>query len=525
MSADDRTADVVVVGAGPTGLMLAIELCLGGVAPVVIERLTEISEIPKGNGLVGQIVPALDYRGLLGPLRAEATYAGPVPSFFFGPLSLQFARLDRSPLQVLALPQRQVERMLSDRLGQVGGAVSRGHELASLSAQHDGLGLEVRGPDGGYRLHARYVVGCDGAHSLVRKLAGIGFPGITSATVARIGRVRLPAGMIVGGTGEVEVPGAGRIPVMRPTRTPRGMYTLAPLTMLDKAAQPGVYIVSTHEEDPDADLTAPMTVAELQASFGRVLGADMPMSDPLWLTRVIGSSRQAERYRDGRVLLAGDAAHVFGLGGSLNAGLMDALNLGWKLAAHLRGSAPDGLLDSYDTERRAAGRRALLQTRAQRALSADDEYVRAARELLRELLEYPEPLRHLGELIAGSDVRYDMTAGQPGRPTRSPHPLAGLLAPDLRVAADHGSTQVAELMRAARHVLLDFTQDGRVASSAAGWADRVSILIVRPLAGPTPADALLMRPDGYVAWAAGPNAADPAAGLADALGTWCGAPA
>jgi 2-polyprenyl-6-methoxyphenol hydroxylase-like FAD-dependent oxidoreductase len=545
MAEDFETADVVIVGAGPTGLMLAIELCLGGVTPVVLERLPEPSEIPKGNGFFGLIVPVLDYRGLLEPLRAEATYTGPAPQFFFGPLQLTFSLLPVSPLQVLALPQRQIERKLAERLGQLGGTVRRGHELTGLSLHDDGVTVEVAGPDGSYQLRARYVAGCDGAHSAVRKLAGIDFPGVTSDTVARIGRVRVPKDLIVRRTGELDVPGIGRLPIMRQVPTPGGMYTLGPQAMVDKTAPRDAYIVSTHEEQPDADLTAPMTLDELRASVRRVLGADLPMSEPTWLTRLAGNSRQADRYREGPILLAGDAAHVFGLGGSLNAALLDALNLGWKLAAEVRGGAPAGLLDSYHTERHTAGQRSLLQSRAQRALQADDPYARAIRELVGELLEFAEPQRHVGELIAGSDVRYDMTgpgltspAGSPPLSRRFPrlggarpgaaqsvHPLTGRLAPDLSLTTADGRTRVAELMRAARPVLLDFTTEGRVAAAAAGWDGPVTILTVKPGEGAQPADGLLIRPDCYVAWATGPGAADPAAGLPDALRTWCGQPA
>ena len=522
MNAVPETADVVIVGAGPTGLMLAIELCLGGVTPVVLETLPEISEIPKGNGFFGLIVPLLDYRGLLEPLRAEATYVGPAPSFFFGPLTLDFSRLARSPLQILAAQQRTVERKLAERLTQLGGTVRRGHELTSLTQQDDIVTAEVSGPEGDYRLRTRYLVGCDGAHSPVRKLAGIGFPGVTSGNVSRIGRVRVPTKLIVRRTGELDVPGAGRLRIMQPVRTPRGTYSIGPQASVDKRAPRDVYIVSTIEEDPDADLTVPMTLAELSASVRRVLGADLPMSDPIWLTRVVGNSRQADRYRNGRVLLAGDAAHVFGLGGSLNVGFLDVLNLGWKLAAEVRGTAPDGLLDSYHVERYPAGQRALLQSRVQRALLADDEYARATRELLGELLAYPEPLRHLGELMAGSDVRYDMTApGRAGAAAGPVHPLTGRLAPDLRLATADGKTTVAEQMRKAMPVLLDFTADGRVAAGAAGWDGPVTLLVVKPRTGTAAADAILIRPDGYVAWASGPGAADPAAGLADALRTWC----
>jgi 2-polyprenyl-6-methoxyphenol hydroxylase-like FAD-dependent oxidoreductase len=519
VSENIETADVVIAGAGPTGLMLAIELRLGGVTPVVLERQPEISEIPKGNGIFGQIVPVLDYRDLLEPLRAEATHAGPVPRFFFGPLSLDFSGLSESPLHVLAAPQRTIERTLAERLTQLGGTARRGQELTGLSRQDDHVIVEVRGPDGGYRLRSRYLVGCDGAHSGVRKLSGIAFPGLTSDTISRIGRVRVPADLIVPGTGELDVPGAGRLRMFQPVRTSGGSYSIAPQASVDKTAPGDVYIVSTIEEGADCDLTEPMTLAELSASVARVLGADLPMSDPVWLTRLVGNSRQADRYRDGRILLAGDAAHIFGLGGSLNAGLLDALNLGWKLAAEVRGGAPDGLLDSYHAERHEAGRRALLQTRAQRALQADDPYSVALRELVGELLRFAEPQRHVGELIAGADVRYQMAANG-----QAVHPLTGRLAPDLRLVVADRSTRVAELMRAARPVLLDFTDDGRVAAAAAGWSGPVTLLRVKPLTATAPADGLLIRPDGYVAWAAGPGAADAEAGLADALRTWCGEP-
>jgi 2-polyprenyl-6-methoxyphenol hydroxylase-like FAD-dependent oxidoreductase len=525
MMGDVETADVVIAGAGPTGLMLAIELCLGGVTPVVLEQLPEISEIPKGNGLFGQIVPVLDYRGLLEPLRAEATYTGPVPSSFFGPLTLDFSQLASSPLQVLAAPQRVIERTLADRLTQRGGTVRRGHELTGLTQQDDSVTVEVSGPAGSYRLRTRYLVGCDGAHSPVRKLAGIDFPGVTSGTVARIGRVRVPADLIVPGTGELDVPGAGRLRVMQPVRTPGGSYSIGPQARVDKAAALDVYIVSTQEEQPNADLTAPMTLDELRSSVHRVIGADLPMSGPIWLTRLGSNSRQADRYRDGRILLAGDAAHVFGVGGSLNAGLLDAINLGWKLAAQVRGTAPGGLLDSYHAERYAAGQRALLQSRAQRAISADDEYSRAARQLLDELMAYPEPVRHVGELVAGSDVRYDMTGTGAAAPPGGPHDLVGRLAPDLRLTTGNGRRRVVELMRAAKPVLLDFTHKGRVAASASGWDGAVTFVVAKPPSRPAPADALLIRPDCYVAWATGPGAKDPVAGLAAALRTWCGAAA
>ena len=538
------TEDVVIAGGGPTGLMLAAELRLGGVDPVVLERLPEISQIPKGNGLIGQIVPTLDYRGLTDRLRAEATFTGPVPQFPFGSVPLDFSRLSPGPLHIMAIPQRRLEQVLDDWLRELGGGVRRGHEVLALLPPEDGspVTVDVRGPDGDYQLRTRHVVGCDGAHSLVRKKAGIGFPGVTSSETSRIGRVFLPTVKTAPGGETAEVPGAGRVRLTLTTQTPRGAYSLAPLTSLDKTARPGMFIVYTREDDPSwapADPKAPMTLDELRESVRRVLGTDLPMSDPQWLTRTVGNSRQAERYRAGPVLLAGDAAHIFGAGGSLNVGLLDAINLGWKLAAQVGGWAPDGLLDSYHAERHLAGQRAVLQTRAQKALSASGEYAEALRDLFGELMQLPEAVRHVGSIMEGSDVRYEMAAGR-GRP----HPLAGRFAPDLRL--DGGATRVAELVRPARGVLLDLTGSGPIADffvpggggaisgvlmpndalsrAVSPWRDRVTVVAGRPVSEPPPAAAMLIRPDGYVAWAAGPDTGDLADGLPEALRNWFGVP-
>ena len=537
-------ADVVIAGAGPTGLMLASELLLAGVRPVLLDRLPEISQVPKGNGLIGQIVPMLDYRGLLHRFRAEATYAGPVPRFSFGQVELDLGRLGTSPLHILAIPQRRLERLLGDRLAELGGSVRREQELTSLTQDDDGVTLELRGPSGPSgpsgsggpggvdTLRARYLVGCDGAHSLVRKQASIGFPGFTSSELSRIGRVRLPDELIVPGTGEIDVPGFGRVTPVQRHSTPRGGYSIAPVAALDKTAPRGLYIVFTSEENGQPASSAqdgPMTLDELSASFRRVLGADLPMSDPQWLTRTVGNSRQADRYRAGRVLVAGDAAHLLGLGGALNTGLMDAVNLGWKLAAEVLGSAPDGLLDTYHDERYLAGSRAIMQARAQKALSGKDEAAAALRELMGELLRYDEPLRHVGELMEGTDVRYPM----PGNGAW-PHPLVGRFAPDLAVDTADGRTRVAELLRPARGVLLDFTADtdtetgadaraAPAAPTAAASATQVTHVAARMPEPPAP--ALLIRPDGYVAWAGTPlppGSPDPLGGLPTALAAWFG---
>ena len=537
-SARAGQADIVIAGGGPVGLMLACELRLSGTDPIVLEQLPGIDETPKGNGLVGQIVPMLDYRGLLDRLREEATFAGPVPRFSFGPLELDFSRLGTSPVHILAVPQRRLEKVLEARLTELGGTVRRGHELTALSPHDDAVTLDVRGPGGDYRLRARYLAGCDGAHSLVRKQAGIGFPGTTSPEISRIGTVRLPTAKLTWRGGMVKIPGIGRLKLMGQVRTPRGTYSLSPLTVLDKNAAAGVFIVYTGEDDPTADLSAPMTLDELRASARRVFGGDLPMTDPQRLTRLVGNTRQADRYQAGRILLAGDAAHVFGV--SLNTGLLDAVNLGWKLAAQVQGRAPDGLLESYHAERHLAGQHAILHTRAQKALTTigqggtdepakvSPEGAEALRELfgdvlqhpgplqhIRELLRQPGQLRHIGELIEGSDVRYPMPASN-----AQPHPLLGKLAPDLQLETRHGRTRVAEFMHAAQGVLLDLTAGSAVAEAAADQADLITVITAHCLTEPAPAAALLIRPDGRVAWAAGPGTPDPAAGMNTALRTW-----
>jgi 2-polyprenyl-6-methoxyphenol hydroxylase-like FAD-dependent oxidoreductase len=531
-------ADIVIVGGGPVGLMLACELRLSGTDPIVLDRLPGIDQTPKGNGLAGQIVPVLDYRGLLDRLRQEATFAGPVPRFSFGPLELDFSRLGTSPLHILTVPQRRLEKVLEARLTELGGTVRRGHELTALSQGDDGVTLDVRGPGGGYRLRARYLAGCDGAHSLVRKQAGISFPGTTSPEISRIGTVRLPTAKLTRRADAVKIPGIGRLKLMGQVRTPRGSYSLAQLAALDKNATAGVFIVYTSEDDPAADLSAPMTLGELRASARRVLGGDLPMTDPQRLTRLAGNTRQAGCYQAGRILLAGDAAHVFAV--SLNTGLLDAVNLGWKLAAQVQGRAPDGLLESYHAERHLAGQHAIRQARAQKALTTigqrgtdepakvSPEGAQALRELFGDVLQHPEPLqhirellrepgqlRHIGELIEGSDVRYPMPSGN-----AQPHPLAGKLAPDLQLESRHGRTRVAEVMHPAHGILLDLTAGSAAAGAAPDQAGLVTVITARCLTEPVPAAALLIRPDGYVAWAAGPGTPDPAAGLNTALRTW-----
>jgi 2-polyprenyl-6-methoxyphenol hydroxylase-like FAD-dependent oxidoreductase len=531
--------DVVIVGGGPNGLMLANELQLAGVRLVVLERKPVRTGAIRANGLVGRVVQTLHYRGMLKQVSDDMAEPAPMPFYLFGGLPLDLRGLEANPLFGLPIPQPRLEEFLEARALRLGVEIRRGHDLVDFSQDAESVVAEVAGPAGGYRLRARYLAGCDGASSTVRKRSGVGFPDLgpqslvsrgadvvlPTSLVARVDgdQARGAAGAVVPLDGGLDLPGYGRIPFGF-TRTSRGVFGLTSL-------EPGIHTVATNEWDmSSAEPGVPMSVEEMRLSVRRVLGVDLPMSPPHTagphrLHRLTGSSRQAENYRSGRVFLVGDAAHIHPpIGGpGLNLGLQDAVNLGWKLAAAVQGWAPDRLLDSFDIERRPVGRRVLTQTQAQLALMAPDTNTDSLRAVFSELLGRSENLRYVAELMAGADVRYDM--GGDGAPRDG---LVGGWAPDFALTASNGATRLAELMHPARPILLDLTEDAVFAHAAVRWKGRVEV--VTGHADDAPADALLVRPDCYVVWAAkltgrGRQGEPEEASLRAALATWFGAPA
>nr|WP_042195318.1 FAD-dependent monooxygenase [Kibdelosporangium sp. MJ126-NF4]CEL21929.1 Salicylate hydroxylase [Kibdelosporangium sp. MJ126-NF4]CTQ92709.1 Salicylate hydroxylase (EC 1.14.13.1) [Kibdelosporangium sp. MJ126-NF4] len=488
---------IVIAGGGPNGLMLACELALSGTKPVVLERLTERSGEPKANGMVGQVVRLLHQRGLLRRLSGEEAPFR-TPQFMFGMLPLDLSSVPDNPLTICVVPQRRVEQVLEERAVELGVEIRRGHEVTAFTQSESGVDVQVRGPDGSYELSADFLVGADGGSSTVRKLAGIGFPGVSTENgVVRVAHVALPDRV----DGSLEVPGHGRIPPAVHTRTEHGVFFHIDLGQ-------GNPMLMTVEWDPADD--GPMTLDEMRESIRRVLGADVRIGPPdgegphLLRRTSGGNTRIAERYRSGRVFLVGDAAHVHSaMGGpGLNLGLQDAANLGWKLAAHVHGWAPDGLLDTYETERRPAAERVVLHTQAQSALTGPGPEVTALRAFFAELMAGVDVATHIAETMAGSDIRYPMGTN---------HPLVGRFLPELgRVG----------VLADGRPLLLNFARTAALKDIAADWADRVDVVGIDVAVESTDvrADVLLVRPDGYVAWAGD----GVLSGLREELATWFG---
>lgn len=493
-------AEVVIAGAGPTGLMLACELRLAGVDVMVLERLADRTGESRAGGIHSRTLEVLDQRGVLDRFLAAGELQ---PVGHFSGLYLDFEESESRHPYPLMILQSAIERLLEEWAGELGVRIRRSAEVVGLRQDEDGVSVEVGAAGSARRtLRARYLVGCDGGRSAVRKLAGIGFPGTEATMTALIG--------------DVELPGLPEEYVWI-RRCASGDFSAI-------AFEPGWYRVITSEYDRVADRDEAPTFEQLRDSLVRLAGTDYGMHSPRWISRFNDAARQADRYRQGRVLLAGDAAHIhFPAGGQgLNMGVQDAVNLGWKLASVVRGRAPQSLLDSYHAERHPVAERVLSNTRAQSALARPGPQSDALREVFGQLMVFDDVNRHLRHMLTALDIRY---------PTDDRHLLSGRRAPDADLKTAGGASGVSELLHAGRPVLLDLGAGAEVTAAAAGWADRVDVVEAVsedehwfvPAAGEIPAPAaLLIRPDGHVAWATGTTGSPDIAALRRALTTWFG---
>ncbi|MFE0028366.1 FAD-dependent monooxygenase [Amycolatopsis sp. NPDC059021] len=465
-------ADVIVVGAGPTGLALANELELAGARVAVLDRLAARSPQSKALNLQPRTAELLDARGWLAPIADRAV--ANIPGGHFAGLRLDYSVFDtRFPYQV-GIPQGRVEEALEARLAGAGIPVSRGTELLRLEQDADGVTLTVGGPEGERTLRAAYAVGADGGRSRVRKELGVAFPG-------RDGRVSMAVADVVLAE-DPRLPTEWRIPNLEPSASRSGF--LIPLE--DNAYR----FVFAGQEQQGLGRDAPITEEEVRAALHDAHGDAAKLLHIRHASRFTDASRQAEHYRTGRVFLAGDAAHIHSPAGGqgLNLGVQDAFNLGWKLGAAVAGWATDGLLDTYHAERHPVAARVLQNTRAQGVLMVPDPDVLALRAITAELAATPDGNRLLAGMISGLEIRYDMPDGPA-------HPLLGARLPDVELHSGRG-------------LLL-----GGPPGIADGWRGRVDHT------PGDPGDVRLVRPDGYVCFAGHPEE------LHDALARWFGAPA
>lgn len=478
---------VVIAGGGPTGLMLASELALARIDVAVVER-RETQDLvgSRAGGLHARTLELLDQRGIADRFIAQGQKAQ-VASF--GQVPLDISDFPTRHNYGLALRQKYIERILAARAAELAVPIYRGREVTDLA--QDDAGVDVALSDG-RSLRAAYLVGCDGGRSLVRKRAGIDFPGWDASISYMIAEVEM--------TGE---------PAFGVRRDDRGTYALGRL----EDGRVGVVVRDERVSRGDEP-----TLDELRDALVALYGTDFGLRSATWLSRFSDATRQAAAYRRGRVLLAGDAAHVHSpMGGQgLNLGIHDAVNLGWKLAQVVRGTSPERLLDTYHAERHPVAARALRKTMAQTALSRGDERMEAVRETIAELLRMDEPRKRYAALMSGLDIRHDLGEG---------HPLLGRRMPDLDLVTADGPRRVFTLLHDARPLLLDL---GEPALDITPWSDRVRRIEARytgawelPALGAVAAPAaVLIRPDGHVAWV-GHGADD---GLRDALTTWFGPP-
>lgn len=493
-----NTHSVVIAGAGPTGLMLAAELALAGIdVAIVEERAGQELAGSRAGGLHARTIEVFDQRGIAGRFLAQGQIAQ-VARFHMSTLDLgDFPT--RHPYG-LGLWQNHIERLLAEWAGELAVPIHRGRAVAGFA--QDDSGVDIALSDGS-SLRADYLVGCDGGRSVVRKTAGIAFPGWDPTTSWLIAEVEMTETPKLGGVQDaLGMHGIGRV-----------AYEVRDGEVVYGDDGPLRVVLTERQIGP----SSPPTLRDLSEALIAVYGTDYGVHSPTWISRFTDMTRQAASYRDRRVLLAGDAAHVHPpVGGQgLNIGVQDAVNLGWKLAQVVKLAAPDSLLDTYHAERHPVAARVLRNTMAQMALRRADDRSKALGDTVSEFLDMDEPRKRMAAEMSGLGIHYDLGEG---------HPLLGRRMPDLDLSTGSGPLRTFTLLHEARPVLLNLGEPGSVDIGA--WAGRVRVVdatcaglwelpVLGSVTAPT---AVLIRPDGYVAWVG--DGTD--RGLTDALTAWCG---
>ena len=490
--------EVVIAGGGPTGLTLAGELALAGVDVAVVER-RDSQQLPgsRAGGLHSRTIEVFDQRGIADRFLAEGQTA---QVGAFGATKFDISDFPTRHPYGLGLWQNHIERILAGWVEELPVRFYRGRELTGFRQDDDGVDVETS--DGPIR--AQYLVGCDGGRSLVRRTAGIDFPGWDPTISSLIAEVEM-----------TEEPELGiRHDAVGMHALGRVEYEIHDGEIIWKDSGP-IRVMVTEQHVGRGE----PTLRDISEGLVAVYGTDFGVHSPTWISRFTDMTRQAAAYREERVLLAGDAAHVHSPDGGqgLNIGVQDAVNLGWKLAQVVKGVSPDGLLDTYHAERHPVAARVLRNTMASVALRRPDDRIKALGDVVSELLSYEEPRRHFAAMMSGLDVHYDLGEG---------HPLLGRRMPDLDLVTADGPLRVYALLHRARPVLLKLGEPGGL--DIAPWADRVQLVDAEyagtwelPALGEVAApSAVLVRPDGYVGWVG--EGSD--LGLRDALATWFGPP-